>query len=170
MARLTRRALPAALAAALGGCATVPPSPPAFDALAFFEGASTGSGTLRVVGRGARPVTVKSRGRREGDGSLALEQRVAVAGEAPRTRHWRLRAAGPGLYVGTLTDAAGPVTAVVRGRRLTIRYAMPRGLGVVQTLDLAPDRRTLANRMRVARFGLTLARLDETIIRAAPLP
>ena len=74
-----------------------------------------------------------------------------------------MRRVQPGRYVGTLTDADGPVLLTVRGPRALIRYTMRDGMTVRQQLALQADERTLLNRLDVMRWGVPVARLTETI-------
>ena len=157
----------------LAGCTAPPPDPPdarapRFDPLAFFAGRSTGTAQLRILWKAARPVHVESAGRRSADGSLLiLEQRIAEAGKPPRDRQWRIRAAGPGRYTGTLSDAEGPVVIETAGNRLHIAFAGKDGLQYEQWLALARDGRSAHNILVARKLGFVLGRLDETIRRKA---
>ncbi len=151
------------LLCALLAAAPPVPAPPAFDPLRFFAGRTRGVAELKVVLRARTPVTVRGRGTLGPDGSLALEQTVVEGDKPPRIRHWRLRRVGPGRYAGTLTDARGPVEAVVEGRRMQLRFTSTGGFRVRQTLTLLPDGCTLANRLEARRFGIRLAVLTERI-------
>jgi hypothetical protein len=70
---------------------------------------------------------------------------------------------GPGRYTGTLSDADGPVTGLVTGNRLRLSFRMRGGMDVDQWLTLAPGGRWARNVLRVSKFGMTVATLDETI-------
>ena len=56
---------------------------------------------------------------------------------------------------------------VTDGPRATIRYAMKGGLQVRQQLALQTDGRTLLNHLEVRKWGVRVARVEETI---RPLP
>lgn len=139
------------------------PRAPRFDAIAFFSGVSQGDGRLKIVMKGTRPVRVRSTGRVANDGTLILDQRIVEGNKPPRDRQWRIRAVAPGRYAGTLTDAVGPMTGTASGDRLHLAFRMKGGLKVDQRLTLAGDRRSARNIMTVRKFGITVARLDETI-------
>ena len=159
------RAVLLALIVALGGCTNIVlPADPAekLDPIAFFSGRSHGNAVLKVAFASPRRVTVESFGTREGD-VLLLRQAIREEGKAPRWREWRIRPVGPGRYTGTLTDAEGPVTITVQGPRGLIRYRMKTGMAVEQQLALQPGGRTLLNHMVVTKWGVRVARLDETI-------
>lgn len=150
----------------LGACEPSPPSArpgPVFDPIAFFSGRTRGDGRLSILLRRTRPVTVEGRGRVRADGVLTLDQRVEREGSPASTRRWRIRRTGPGRYAGTLSDAAGPVAGEVEGNRLRLRFKMTGGYDAEQWLTLSPDGRVAQNRMTVSRFGLRVAKLDETI-------
>ena len=161
-----RLALPAILAAGSAASITSAIQPaasgPALDPVAFFTGQTRGEGELDTLL--SRPVrlSVESVGRRQGD-TLILDQTIREGDKAPRVRRWSMRPVAPGRYTGTLTDAEGPVDVAVTGPRARIRYRMRGGLQVEQQLTLQNDGRTLLNRMRVEKFGIRVASVEETI-------
>ena len=136
---------------------------PRFEVADFFAGRTQGEGVLNVMMSGRRSVRVSSVGRREADGWIALDQDIAEEGKPARSRSWRLREVAPGRYSGTLTDAEGPVTGAATGNRLHLSFRMRGGMDVDQWLTLAADRRSARNVLRVRKFGMTVAALDETI-------
>ena len=153
---------------ALAACtAAAPPEAsepgPAFDPVAFFTGPSHGDGQLDQIMKGVRTVTVDSVGKPEANGSLTLTQRIAMQGDPPRTRVWRLKQIAPGRYAGSLTDASGPVETVAIGRAIRIRYPMKGGLMVEQWLTALPGGRAIDNRLTVTKWGMRVATLRERI-------
>lgn len=159
----------AMLALVAGGdvAAAAEPAPGgAFDPVAFFTGRTTGEGRLKKVFSAPSRTHVTGRGRIGADGVLVLDQTVRIDGEdKPRTREWRLHKAAPGRYEGTLSDARGPVVALLKAGVLHINYTDKDGYGFRQTLTLAPGGRQAHNVMKIHRFGVTVATLDETITR-----
>lgn len=143
--------------------ATAPP----LDPLAFFAGATRGDGRLQILTRPPRAVTVEGTGRIGPDGVLQLDQRVSMGDRPPVQRQWHLRRDGTGGLTGSLSDAKGPVTGTMASGRLRLRFAMKGGFRAEQTLALQADGRTLKNVMIVRKFGLPVARLDETIIKVS---
>jgi hypothetical protein len=146
------------------------PAPPqaasameAFDAIRFFNGKTEGQGVLKVALRSPTTLRVQSRGQIETDGTLSVRQVVSEGDKPARTREWRIRELSPGRYSGTLSDAAGPVAGEATGNRLHLRFRMKGGLDAEQWLTLAPGGRSVNNVMRVRKFGITVASLDETI-------
>jgi hypothetical protein len=138
---------------------------PALDPLAFFAGATRGEGRLQIATRRPRTVQVAGMGRIGPDGVLQLDQSVSLAGKPPVQRQWQLSRNGQGGIAGSLTDASGPVTGAMEKGRLRLRFAMKGGFRAEQILALQADGRTLKNVMIVRKFGLPVARLDETITK-----
>ncbi|MCY7271344.1 MAG: DUF3833 domain-containing protein [Sphingomonas bacterium] len=136
---------------------------PAFDPVAFFTGATRGDGKLDQIMKGVRTVTVDSVGELEANGALTLTQRIAMQGDPPRTRVWKLKQVAPGRYAGNLTDATGSVETVAIGRAIRIRYPMKGGLMVEQWLVALPGGRKLDNRLTVTKWGMRVASLHERI-------
>lgn len=143
--------------------AQAPDATAGFDAIQFFEGRTEGEGVLKVALRPPTAIRVQSRGRIEPDGTLSVRQTVSQGGKPARTREWRIREVSPGRYAGTLTDATSPVVGEAVGNRLRLRFRMKGGLDAEQWLTLAPGGRSVHNVMRIRKFGLTVASLDETI-------
>lgn len=134
-----------------------------FDPIAFFEGRTSGEGTLNKLVGGGTGIQVRSLGRRDGRGGLVLDQLIKSGDKAPTRRRWVMRPVAPGRFTGTLTDAQGPVTGTLSGPRATIRYRDRNGFDVEQHLALQSDGRTLLNELSVRRAGVRVARLEETI-------
>ena len=157
------------LAAAGAVLALMPAALPAqtarsFDPVEFFTGKTTGEGWLKKVFSSAQATHVTGYGAVD-RGVLVLDQTVTIAGEPRRERQWRLRAVSPGRWTGTLSDARGVVNASAAGAVLTIAYTSNDGMGIVQTVTLAADGRSARNLMKIRKFGVAVATLDETITR-----
>lgn len=164
---------PAVVLFALGGCVSLPPSPPglaasapAFSPERFFGGRTAGDGVLQVLASRPRTVRVLGAGRLEADETLVVMQQVREGDMPPRERSWRIRQVAPGRYAGTLSDAAGPVTGEVSGNMMRLRFRMKGGLAAEQRLFLQPDGRTVLNRMTIRKLGIAVATLAETIRKA----
>lgn len=143
-----------------------PPLPsPVFDPARFFAGHTEGTGRLTVILARHQPVHVDGRGRVDGAGVLTLDQTVTEGAKVPTTRRWTFTPAGPERYSGTLTDATGPVAGDVTGNRLHLHFHMKGGVIADQLIDLASDRQSAHNLMTFRKFGVVVARLDETIRR-----
>ena len=161
-----QRVAPFVLLAALapGADAASPPAA-AFDPVAFFSGRTTGEGRLKKVFSAAQATHVVSLGKVAADGALVLDQTVRIEGDPVRNREWRLRKVSPERYEGTLSDARGPVVATVERGVLHIAYTDKSGFAFRQRVTLAPGGQQAHNVMKVRRFGLTIATVDETITR-----
>ncbi len=165
LTRAMRLALiPVAACSALAASAAPTPDARTFDAVAFFTGSTSGEGKLKKMFSAPQTVRVTGRGRVEG-GVLVLDQSVTIAGEPRRERQWRLRADAPTRWSGSLSDARGPVLASASGAVLTIAYTSNDGMGITQTVTLAPDGRSARNLMKIRKLGMTVATIDETITR-----
>ena len=154
----------AALALAAGADAASAPGA-AFDPVAFFSGRTTGEGRLKKVFSASQATHVVSVGKVAADGALVLDQTVRIEGDPLRQREWRLRKVSPARYEGTLSDAEGPVVATVVRGVLHIAYTDTHGFAFRQQVTLQPGGQQAHNVMKVRRFGLTIATVDETITR-----
>jgi Protein of unknown function (DUF3833) len=141
------------------------PAAPAFDPVAFFTGLTEGVGQLKKAFSPVHRTAVHGRGVVRADGVLVLDQRVEEQGEALRVRQWQLRQTSPGHFSGSLSDASGPVSATISGGRLAIHYTMSGGMKVDQLLTMEPGGQSARHVMKVSKFGMTVATLNETIRR-----
>ncbi len=152
-----------AVLAALAAVAAPAQVPKTFDPVAFFTGATHGEGRLKEALKKERRVVVDSVGRTGKDGTLILEQKVAVEGEPVRHRRWKLRETRPGRYAGSISDSTGAVEAVVSGTTVRIRYTMKGGIKVNQLLTGHAGGRAVDNRTTFTKWGLKVATLTERI-------
>ena len=138
-------------------------APRPFDPVAFFTGATQGRGELRELLGKPKRTSTQSVGRVDKDGSLVLDQKVAVEGDPLRQRRWRLKQVAPGKFSGTLSDAKGPVEAEVRGQTVRIRSVMKGNIKVEQELTAQPGGRAVINRGTFRKFGMKVAIMKERI-------
>lgn len=134
-----------------------------FSPLRFFDGRTEGQGEVKIVFKSPHAVRVHGEGRITPDGALTLVQDVHEEGKPPRRRSWHIRETAPGRYAGTLSDATGPVLLEIVGGRFHIKFRMKGGLGIEQWLTPAPDGRSMRNSMSIRKFGISVAKLEETI-------
>lgn len=139
-----------------------------FDPVAFFTGPTTSEGTLSQIFASDKVTRVSTFGTRQANGDMLLEQDVQIGDQPVRHRIWRLRETAPGRYAGTISDAATDVTGTLSGNELTLTYTMENNLGVHQVITANPGGQSADNVMRIRRFGITVARLRETIRRGRP--
>ena len=149
------------LAALLVFCSTAAVAEP-FNPVEFFRGRTHGDGNLKVIFQSPKKMGVDSFGEQEKDGSLLLKQIIHEPEKPARTRYWRMKQEGPSHFVGTLTDAAGPVRVDVSGDQVRIRYTAPNHLNFDQVLTPAGPG-IVRNTMKVRRFGIVVAHFDEVI-------
>lgn len=140
-------------------------APARFDPAAFFTGLTESEGTLSQIFTSDRATRVSTFGTRQRNGEMVLEQDVQIGDEASRHRTWRLRETTPGRFSGTISDAADDLTGTLSGNTLTLTYTMDNNLGVHQVITANPGGQSALNVMRIRRFGITVARLEETIRR-----
>ena len=137
--------------------------PPSFDPATFFTGRTHGKGCLKVLLSRCRPITVASSGSVASDGTLIVDQDVTEGAKPPRHRQWSLKQTAPNRYTGILSDALGPVDAMVSGNVMTLSFTMKRGLHATQTLTLTPDGTRVDNAMKIRKMGMVVATLNEVI-------
>lgn len=142
--------------------------PVEFTPAAGFGGESEGNGTLKLLLGKPRPFHVRSRGTEQDDGSFRLAQTITFEGESPQDRVWVISTVGPNRYSATLSDAAGPVTGITSGSRLSLRYRVRGPLVMHQELELMPDGKTIDNVATLTLLGVPVGRLQETITRSLP--
>ena len=152
-----------ATAAAMAVAATAAASEPPLDMMAFFTGRTHAENVLKIIMKKPAPLVVDSIGGKGDRGDFVLIDTIHEGDKPVRTRKWIMKAAGPNRYVGTLSDAVGPVDVVIAGRGATIRYTMKGGLNVTQLILLQADGRTLANSVVVKKFGMKFASVDGKI-------
>lgn len=170
MTAVSRRAL-----ALMGALALLPASAGlqaqntarAFDPAAFFTGRTTSEGTLSQIFASTKATRVTTFGTRQRNGDMVLEQDVQIGDQPVRHRVWRLRETSPGRFSGTISDAADDLAGTLSGDTLTLTYTMDNHLGVHQEITVNPGGQSAQNVMRIKRFGITVARLRETIHREA---
>ena len=151
----------------LAACAKPEPLPAdtrlKLDPIAFFTGYFKGQAELSKAFSQRVPVRVDSHGTTDKEGHLLLRQIIQEGQKEPRYREWTMRRVSPGRFTGSLTDAAGPVTVRTSGPKAFIDYRMKNGVDVHQELALQPGGKIILNRLTVSKFGIQLARLEETI-------
>lgn len=131
----------------------------------LFAGRSEGNGELTMLFGKPQPFHVESHGLALPDGSFQLDQTVTFQGKPPEKRTWILQTVTPGVYAGTLSDAAGEVKGRTEGNRLILHYRIRGPLYMQQSLELMPDGKTIDNLGKVTLIGIPIGRLQETILR-----
>ncbi len=135
------------------------------NALRFFEGQTESVGVVKVIMQAPYKMRSIGRGKITPAGILELFQRVEEQGRPSHDRHWRIHQVGPGRFVGTMSEAAGPVTVDAIGGRFRFRFKMKGNLAVEQWLSPGPDWKSARNLVTVRKFGIPVASSDGTITR-----
>lgn len=130
------------------------------DPFGFFEGVTETSGTLKVVMRSPVRTYCISRGELRPDGTLVLVQRVEDEGKKPYVRRWLVRQITPTHFVGTMSQAAGPVSIDEIGERFRFRFRMNGGLSIEEWLTPLPGGRSAKSSISVHKFGIAVARSE----------
>ncbi len=165
----------AALAFALGllGCGeTLPVSgfrstAPAMDPIQFFTGHLASWGVLENrSGEPTRIVTTDCMGEMR-DGTLRMTQRLTIGQDAPVTRTWQMRRAGPGRYEATANDMVGPAVGEAAGRAFHWTWTLATSPGNPLknvTMDqwwYLLDDGSMLNRTTIRKLGVILAEVSE---------
>jgi len=135
----------------------------ATDPFSFFEGVTESVGILKIVMHRAVHTMSIGRGEIRPDGSLSLVQRVEDEGRAPYVRRWLIKQVAPRRFVGTMSEATGPVTIDEVGDRFRFRLTMKGGLSVEQWLTPLPGGRSATSDMTVRKFGIAVASSQGTV-------
>lgn len=139
-------------------------APTSFRPDLFFAGRTRGTGTVKLLTLSQpQSLEVSSLGRIEENGTLVLDQDIRIGGK-PSQRTFRVRRGTDGAWIGTLSDASGPVRANVSGSTFRLSYPMKRvGMRMNQVLTVQPGGRRVLNQATVTVLGITVAQIAETI-------
>ena len=139
------------------------PAPQPADPLEFFEGRTESQGTIKIMMR--KPYRTRSVGTGTigPDGSLTLVQQVYDDGKPVQQRRWKVRRSGPGKYVATMSEAAGPVAIDKVGGQYRFRFKLKGNLAAEQMMIPHPSGRSARNSMKVKRLGIVVATTEGTI-------
>ncbi len=138
---------------------------PIAEPLKFFEGVTESVGTMKAFMRHTQHVKSIGRGTISPDGVLTLVQRVEDEGEKPHQRVWHIHRAGPTKFVGTMSDAVGPVVIEQVDSGYRFHFKMPGGLSVEQWLFPVDGGKSGIGKLVVRKFGMIVARSETTIRR-----
>ena len=145
-----------------------PASPLRFDPVEWFIGRTHNEGSVRPMMSASRRLAVEGVGRRLPNGALELRQVINVGAEQPFARTWRVTPSGANQWTLAGTDMARPGRAWREGDALVLEWTRINGdFNARQRLTLDPQGR-MHNAMTLTRLGITLARIEEVIVREAP--
>ena len=151
------------LLSAAAACMSQPVMAEPIKPLEFFEGRTESTGTIKVVLRKAFKSRSIGVGKIGPDGALVLVQQVEDEGKPPRERRWRIRQTGPGKFVGTMSEATGPVTIEEIDGRYRFRFKMKGNLSVEQWVIPNPGGKSAKNTMTIKKLGMTVGTGNGTI-------
>lgn len=140
---------------------------PVTNPMRFFEGRTESSGTIKVFMKQAYRSHSFGSGRIEPDGTLVLVQQVRDEGRPPRERRWKIRQVGPGRFLGSMSEAAGPVSIEEVGGSYRFSYKMKGNLSVVQLLVPLAGGTVARSTVKIRKFGVTVGAADGTIRKVA---
>ena len=166
-----------ALAAGLLGCSDALPvdgfraTAPAIDPIRFFTGHVASWGVLEDrAGQPTRIVQTDCVGE-VGDGALHMTQRLTIGQDAPVTRTWQMRRAGPGRYEATANDMVGVATGEASGRAFHWTWTLAtspgnplKNVAMDQWWYLLDDG-SMLNRTTIRKLGVILAEVSEHFAR-----
>lgn len=92
-----------------------------------------------------------------------MVQRVQETGRPAYDRHWHIRQISPGRFVGTMSEAKGPVTIDEVGGRYRFRFRMKGHLSVEQWLTPLPGGKAARNSLTIRKFGIAAAHSEGMI-------
>ena len=157
------KALAALITVAIAGAATAADPGPKLDMLDFFTGKTHADNVIHVALQHPHKLIVDSVGGRNKEGDFVLIDNVQEEGKPARKRVWAMRPSGPNRFIGSLSDASGPVDVTVNGDTAIIRYVMKDGgLKIEQQLKLQRDG-TLTNSVMARKFGMKFGHVEGTI-------
>ncbi len=172
------RLLALLLATTLLGCGGAMPvdgfhaTTPAIDPIRFFTGHVRSWGVLED--RSGQPtdiVTTDCVGESTGD-TLHMVQRLTIGQDAPTTRDWQMRRAGPNRYEATANDMVGTATGEASGRAFHWIWTLAlspgndlKNLSMDQWWYLLDDG-TMLNRTTVRKLGVILIEVSEHFAHA----
>jgi hypothetical protein len=161
------------LALSLLGCGEAIPvgefraTEPAIDPIRFFTGHVRSWGVLE--NRSGQPtgvVTTDCMGEGDGD-TLDMTQRLSIGQDAPVTRIWRMRRAGPNRFEATANDMVGTAIGEAAGRAFHWTWTLSTSPGN-RLKDVSMDQwwyllddGSLLNRTTVRKVGVILIEVSE---------
>ena len=172
------RMLALSLALALLGCGGAMPvdgfsaTTPAIDPIRFFTGHVRSWGVLEDrSGQPTSIVTTDCMGEADGD-TLHMVQRLTIGQDAPTTRIWQMRRAGPNRYEATANDMVDTATGEVSGRAFHWTWTLAlspgndlKNVSMDQWWYLLDDG-SMLNRTTVRKLGIILIEVSEHFAHA----
>jgi hypothetical protein len=133
--------------------------------LRFFEGDTEMVSQVKVVMRKPYRSRTTGLGKILPDGSLSLTQNVFEEGKPPRTRQWRIRQVSPTRFIGSMSEAVGPVEVDQVRDSYRFRFHLNGNLAVEQWLTPLPGGQVARSETTVRKWGMKVATSAGTIRR-----
>lgn len=140
---------------------------PLDNPMRFFEGRTESVGTIKILMKQAFRSFSVGTGRIEPDGSLFLVQQVRDEGRPLRERRWKIRQVGPGRFLGSMSEAHGPVSIEEVGGSYRFSYKMKGNLSVVQLLVPMAGGKAARSSVKIRKFGMPVGSSEGTIRKVA---
>ncbi len=144
---------------------------PAFDPIRFFTGHVRSWGVLENRSGQPTSIVITDCMGESGDEGLRMVQQLTIGQDAPVTRRWQMRRAGPNRYEATANDMVGVATGEASGRAFhwTWTLALSPGNDLKNVLMdqwwYLLDDGSMLNRTTVRKLGITLAEVSEHFAR-----
>ena len=133
------------------------------EPLRFFEGRTEMLSLVKVMMKRPYESRTVGRGRILADGSLSLIQQIHDHGKPPRQRRWMIREVSPSRFVGSMSDAVGPVQIQEVGGKFRFRFKMKGKLSIEQWVTPMPGGKSARSRVTVNKLGMRVASSEGTI-------
>jgi hypothetical protein len=88
---------------------------------------------------------------------------VEDEGRPPRDRRWKIRQVAPRRYLGTMSEAKGPVIIEEIGGRYRFRFKMKGNLSVEQWLSPLAGWKSARNKVIIRKLGVAVAQSEGMI-------
>lgn len=137
------------------------------DPLEFFAGTTETVTTVKIVMRKAYRAKSIGHGKLRPDGSLVLVQKVEDEGKAPFERRWHIKPSGPGRFIGSMTEAKGPIAVTEVNGRYRFNFKMKGSLSVEQWVTPLPGGKSARTDSTVRKLGMKVATSTGTIRKIA---
>ncbi len=133
------------------------------EPLRFFEGRTEMLSLVKVMMKKPYQSRTVGRGRILADGSLSLIQQIHDHGKPPSQRRWLIRQLSPGRFVGSMSEAVGPVQIQEIGGKFHFRFKTKGKLAIEQWVTPMPGGKVAKSKVTVRKHGMRVASSEGTI-------
>ena len=125
--------------------------------LQFFNGKTEMVSTVKVIMKKPFRSRTLGTGRITPDGTLSLAQQVFDEGASAKHRQWKIRQVATDHYIGSMSDAIGPVTVDEVDGRYRFKFKMKGNLSVEQWMTPLAGGNSAKSNVTVRKFGMKVA-------------